>query len=254
MSAIGGSYDQQFFADMRDGSARSARAVVPMLRELLDFTSVVDVGCGTGTWLAAFAAAGVSDYLGLDGAWAERAGLEIPRECFTAADLSSPPDLNRRFDLAISLEVAEHLPAAAADRFVATLVKLAPVVLFSAAIPGQGGTSHVNEQWPDYWSERFASHGYQCFDVLRLRLWNDPHVQWWYAQNMLLYVDRTKLGSYQRLTGQMSAKPEGAAPLRLVHPGCLAAATAKPLGLDRVVRAAPGAVKRAIMERLGRRS
>lgn len=246
-------YDQQFFADMRGGSARSANTVVPLLREFLDFSSVVDVGCGTGSWLAAFAASGIHDFRGLDGAWAEKAGLEIPRDRFIAADLAFPPALGRVFDLAISLEVAEHLPPSAADRFITTLTTLAPIVIFSAAIPGQGGTSHVNEQWPDYWSERFAARGYACFDVLRLHLWNNPDVQWWYAQNMLVFVDRSRLADYPRLTASARGATGDAPPLRLVHPGCLAAAVARPLELGRIVRAAPGAVKRAILERLGRR-
>lgn len=253
MTAPVTTYDQQFFADMRAGSARSAHTVVPMLRDLIDFSSVVDVGCGTGAWLAAFATSGINDYRGLDGAWAEKAGLEIPRDRFIAADLASPPSLGRVFDLAISLEVAEHLPPSAADRFVTTLAELAPVVIFSAAIPGQGGTSHVNEQWPDYWSERFAARGYACFDVLRLPLWNNPNVQWWYAQNMLVFVDRTRLADYPRLTARAARSAGDAPPLRLVHPGCLAAAAARPLDLGRIVRAAPGAAKRAILERLGRR-
>jgi hypothetical protein len=86
----------------------------------------------------------------------------------------------------VSLEVAEHLPESRAASFVADLCRLAPVVLFSAAIPGQGGTGHVNEQWPGYWADLFGARGYSVSGALRWRIWNDCRVCNWYSQNMLV--------------------------------------------------------------------
>ena len=63
-------------------------------------------------------------------------------------DLAQPLQIDRRFDLALSLEVAEHLPPECGSEFVQTLTDLSSVILFSAAIPFQGGTDHLNEQWP----------------------------------------------------------------------------------------------------------
>lgn len=111
----------------------------------------------------------MDDVLGIDAPYTDRSRLRIPDELFLARDLTVPLSLERRFDLALSLEVAEHLPAAAADHFVASLTRLASVILFSAAIPDQGGEGHLNEQWPDYWVERFAAHGFGVADVLRSR-------------------------------------------------------------------------------------
>jgi hypothetical protein len=96
------------------------------------------------------------------------------------------PDLGR-FDLAVCLEVAEHLPASRAALFVADLVKLSPVVLFSAAIPGQPGVHHVNCQWPAYWADLFAFHGYGCRDEYRWPLWDDDRIESWYRQNVLIF-------------------------------------------------------------------
>src|SRR5438046_10610902 len=93
-------------------------------------TSVVDLGCGIGTWLAVFAEHNVGDYVGIDGDYVDRSQLLIPPERFLSGDLSEPVELNRRFDLAVSLEVAEHLPAASARVLVASLTGLPPVVLF----------------------------------------------------------------------------------------------------------------------------
>src|SRR5205085_11975533 len=107
---------------------------------------------------------------------------------FRAIDLREPFELPRTFDLAVSLEVAEHLPASSASAFVESLTRLAPAVLFSAAVPHQGGWNHLNEQWPQYWAEIFARHGFFPVDCLRERFWDRPNVRWWYAQNMVLYL------------------------------------------------------------------
>ena len=159
------------------------------MTEILRPSSLVDVGCGQGEWLAAFAELGVSDYHGVDGAHVADHQLRIPRERFTAHDLTRPLRLGRRFDVVLSLEVAEHLPARVAADFVSSLIALAPAVVFSAAIPGQGGVHHVNEQWPWYWKERFAGHGFIQLDPFRKIIWHHPHVASYYQQNLFLYVD-----------------------------------------------------------------
>ena len=136
-----GEYTAEFFANHQKLARRSADAIVPIVMELVGPSSVIDLGCGIGTWLAAFRRHGVDDVLGVDGEWVPLDSLEIPRECFVAARLDRRLRLDRRFDLAVSLEVAEHLPESAAKQLVASAVALAPCVLFSAAIPHQGDGS-----------------------------------------------------------------------------------------------------------------
>lgn len=209
-------YTADFFAAHRDGARRSARVIVPLVLELVSPRSVIDIGCGDGTWLAAFREYGAEDVQGIDGDYVDRDRLQIPRERFRAHDLARLLELDRTFDLAVSLEVAEHLPAEAADDFVASLARLAPVVLFSAAVPYQGGTDHVNEQWPAYWAERFARHDFLPVDCLRRRVWANPDVEWWYAQNAFLYVARGRLESDSALAREYEAA--GPVALPLVHP------------------------------------
>ena len=211
-------YDQQFFASHEAGARDSARATVPLVLDIVKPRSIVDVGCGIGTWLAEFQAAGVADYVGVDGDYVDRASLVIEPERFVAHDLDEPLDLGRRFDLAISLEVAEHLPDESAGAFIASLTALAPVVLFSAAIPHQGGDGHVNEQWPEYWQAKFAQRNYVVVDCLREHLWRHKDVEPWYAQNMLLFVDRQRLSDYPRLAAHFAQAGEHPR-LSLVHPG-----------------------------------
>src|SRR5688572_1327578 len=113
----------------------SAKEIVPTVMDLVKPRSVVDLGCGVGGWLAAFMKAGVEDVAGYDGEWVHLEDLLIPQNCFHRHDLSKPLPVERVFDLAVSVEVAEHLQAECALPFVQTLTKFSNVVLFSAAIP-----------------------------------------------------------------------------------------------------------------------
>jgi SAM-dependent methyltransferase len=192
-------YDADYFDWQIRGARLSAEVVVPLVLELVGPRSVVDVGCGVGAWLAVFGEHGIADLLGVDGAFLDRWRLLIPTESFVAHDLTTPLRLGRTFDLAVCLEMAEHLPGEAAETLTATLTDLAPVVLFSAAPPGQGGVGHVNEQPPAYWQALFWRRGYVPVDVLRSQIWTDGRVEPWYSQNTLLYVRQDCLRFYPRL-------------------------------------------------------
>lgn len=214
-------YPEAFYSTAWQRASRSARRVLPLLVELVAPRSAVDVGCGAAAWLEVLRESGVDDVLGIDGPHV--AGLlRIPPALFHAHDLSLPLRLSRRFDLALSLEVAEHLPPSEAERFVRDLVALAPVVCFSAAIPGQGGTRHVNEQWPEYWAALFRAQDYLVVDCLRPRIWNDPEVEFFYAQNTLLFVAAAELDRYPGLRAEEERRR--GEPLARVHPTRWAAA------------------------------
>ena len=212
-------YDSPFYEEIGPGSEASARRILPVVLELVRARSAVDVGCGDGSWLQVLRELGTDEVVGIDGPWA-LGRLKIDPTSFVPLDLHSPLGLDRRFDLAISLEVAEHLPAGVAPGFVQQLTELAPVVLFSAAVPGQGGTGHVNEQWPDFWAERFAEHGYVLVDALRQRFWDDPTIEPWYAQNAFLFASQEARAASSALAAAAEESPH--LPLRVVHPGTLA--------------------------------
>ncbi len=181
-------YGPRFFQYINAGSFAAARVVCPLLMGWLAPRSVIDVGCGAGAWCRVWREQGVAEVRGVDGSYVDPASLLIPPEDFRAIELSRPFDEERRFDLVTSLEVAEHLPADCAETFIDNLVRHGSVVLFSAAVPGQGGEFHVNEQPLSYWRARFAQRGYRCFDPLRPRLRGDRRVAPWYRYNTLLYV------------------------------------------------------------------
>ena len=181
-------YDGEFYERQVRGSLSSARVVLGMLYELYKPLSVVDVGCGRGAWLATADSLGSATLVGLDGHWVEREKLLSPRIDFRAVDLGERIEMPGRFDLCMSLEVAEHLPQQLAKLFVASLCEGSSIVLFSAAAKHQGGVGHVNEQPQSYWVGLFAANGFKCFDIFRARIWNHPQVEWWYKQNAFLFV------------------------------------------------------------------
>jgi SAM-dependent methyltransferase len=183
----GTEYDTSFFDSQAPGSRKSASVVVPLVDKLVGPTSVLDVGCGIGTWLAEWESRGITDVFGLDGEYVDNSAMQVPREKFRSLDLRNPFSLGRRFDLVECLEVAEHLEEQYADTFVESLASHADTILFSAAIPGQTGSHHVNEQWPSYWIAKFVGLGFMPFDVIRPRIWTDPHVEVWYRQNIMLF-------------------------------------------------------------------
>jgi SAM-dependent methyltransferase len=231
-------YNATFFARHQAGSSASARAVLPVVLDLVRPQTAIDVGCGTGGWVRVMLDRGVDAY-GIDGDYVDRAQLEIPVGRFRGCDLSRSFDVEARYDLALSLEVAEHLPPSSSNQFVRQMTMLAPVVLFSAAVPFQGGDGHINERSQTFWAEQFAAEGYDAFDVVRPILWNDETVRPWYLQNVLLYVepDRAKrlgLGDDDR-------------PLivDLVHPRLLERKIATP-ELREVLRMLPVALRRRL--------
>lgn len=209
-------YTETFYRGRREGSRLTAGRVVPLVLGLVEPKSVIDVGCGTGAWLSVFQEHGVHDIFGVDGPYMRKQWLEISPDRFLAFDLRNPLRLERTYDLAIALEVAEHLPSACADTLVDSLTGLSPVVLFSAAIPFQGGVQHLNEQWPEYWAALFERRAYVPIDALRRELWRDNDVEWWYAQNILLFARREFVETHPLLAREHGRSHR--AQLSLVHP------------------------------------
>jgi hypothetical protein len=184
-------YNKRWYSTQVVDSSSSAAIAVPEIMKLAPQTkSVVDVGCGAGAWLEQFKVQNpaIERIFGYDGGNPAPEQMRIPPESFKKIDLSEPPAPGSagRYDLAVSLEVAEHLPAEAAPRFVQFLTSLSDLIVFSAALPGQGGTGHINERFPSYWIDLFNAQGYECSNELRFRIWNEQKIKPYYRQNILL--------------------------------------------------------------------
>jgi hypothetical protein len=178
--------------------------------------------------------------------------LSLPADRFLACDLTSSfvRQIGRRFDLVVCLEVAEHLPAEHAERFAASLTELGDTILFSAAVPGQGGRNHINERWPSWWARLFARAGFEMIDVLRARFWHDERVSVWYRQNMFLYTRRPDVAARARGVETF--------PVDIVHPELWAHLCRKNeqlahlMTVGEIVREVPNVIRRSLAHRLRR--
>ncbi len=182
-------YDSDFYRSINSGSTRAAEVIVPLVRNMLQKTpaSVLDMGCGAGAWLEIWQLGG-SQIMGVDGPYIQESDLLIPATAFHPHDLRSPLQLEKQFDLAQCLEVAEHLPEESAGVLVDSLCSHSDVVLFSAAPPGQGGENHINEQPYSYWRDQFAARGYDMIDAIRPAIQSELEVKPWYRHNSFLFV------------------------------------------------------------------
>lgn len=182
----------------------AAEQVLPILFEVYKPKSIVDVGCGLGNWIEVAKKMGVEEITGVDGSYVDRNLLKINENEFVERDLTKPFELNKKFDLAICLEVAEHLPDSSADGLIKSIVNHTDVIMFSAAIPGQGGQNHINEQWAEYWQAIFERYDFEMIDFFRPKIWNNSKIERWYRQNMFLVVRKghslSKLGNNNALS------------------------------------------------------
>lgn len=248
-------YSAGFYAGQSADSYSGARALMPLVLDAIKPASVIDLGCGVGTWLAAIRELGVPRVVGVEGAWVQREQLRDPAIELWTRDLSQPLTDQGSFDLAMSLEVAEHLPAARANGFVAELCRFAPVVLFGAAIPGQGGINHINEQWQQHWVDLFDAQGYDCLDVIRPAVWSDRRIPVHYRQNTFLFVNRGQRDSFAPLLGSLTAPR--AWPIDQIHPEIFSTVIAereRPRTLGEILMAIsdlPSALARSAQSRLG---
>lgn len=195
-------YDQTWHVHFSEQSSRSAERILSYVIGTFSPRSYLDVGSGIGTWARAAQELGLADVLAVDGPWTKRENLVIDQQFFRAVDMEKRQSFGRRFDLAVSVEVAEHLTEAAADDFVATLTDHADLVLFGAAIPGQGGYMHINEQWPSYWIAKFASKGFLAADLIRPRFWLDRDIPVFYRENTFVFVNKDRADLVATVRGQ----------------------------------------------------
>jgi len=210
-------YNEKFYSYQSEPSYRSAQKVVPILIELINPQSVIDVGCGIGTWLKVFNENSIEDVLGIDGNDINPQKLLISEKKFRNIDLCSNGfQVIRKFDLCICLEVLEHIPERYSNNVINFLTTVSPVVYFSAAVPGQGGANHINEQWQEYWCRKFSERGYITIDAIRPCIWEIANVEPWYSQNSFLFIHKYKIEKYNKMRNINNNSPK--IPYNIIHP------------------------------------
>ena len=195
--------------ELNQHCGEAAQVIVPIVVAEISPSSVLDVGCGIGDWLREFNQHGVRDYMGIDGIGLEGREYHADPARFKMVNLAHDWNLDRKYDLVLCLEVAEHIPEHASDVLLECIARHGKTILFSAALPSQPGQGHVNCQPPEYWQLKFNRLGFSCADPWRVRLWNKDFPEYWYKQNMFL-------------ARHVSFNPESEPRLRhLIHPDML---------------------------------
>jgi hypothetical protein len=207
-------YSSSFYESQEESSIQSARVILPLIFKIHRPNSVVDVGCGEGWWLGVAEGLGCKNLRGIDGPWVDPDRLVSKNIRFSRVNLDEKNDLDEKFELCICLEVGEHLLPVRAEALVASLCDMSDIVLFSAAIPLQGGVNHVNEQWQSFWAGLFAARGFNCYDAIRPAVWTDNRVSSWYRQNALLYIKASHPAAQAAQTAAFSSR----GPVDVVHP------------------------------------
>ena len=185
-------YDLAYFErEVEHSAAQSAKVMARSIRAGLKPRTVIDVGCGTGALLEEFQKEGCQVF-GLEYAesalqYCRKRKLNVRKFDLKKMSLTNQPT----YDVAISMEVAEHLPETCANRYVLLLTSLSPCVVFTAARPGQGGTDHVNEQPASYWISKFQSRGFERDEILssrwKLEWESSGSVSSHYYHNLLIF-------------------------------------------------------------------
>jgi SAM-dependent methyltransferase len=200
MDALGtrmqSAYNQEFYRTRDASTVYFATRLAKLITGFFAPSSAIDLGCGVGTVLLQLKKIGCSQILGLEGPWVDVSNLVIDQREFRHTDLTRPLEIGEIFDVAMSLEVAEHLDEKHSDTFVDSLCRLSDRIIFGAAIPYQGGVNHLNERWQSYWALKFVDRGYRAFDAIRPALWNDELVPFWYRQNTIVYLKDSVVASY----------------------------------------------------------
>ena len=197
-------YSSEFYSEMEILSISSAKEIIPMLINRYGPVTVADVGCGTGAFANELISLGINDVDGYEGDWMKESQTLLPKSRYVYCDLTKKIQTNRIYDLCLCLEVAEHLDQSKARVLIESLTAMSSRIVFSAAIPRQGGNHHVNEQWPKYWAELFAEKGFLLEWDPRVTIWNNAKIAPCYRQNLLVF--------------SLSDNHEVSSPISFVHP------------------------------------
>jgi SAM-dependent methyltransferase len=203
-------YNNDFFLFHKENSFQAAKLIVPIILDTFVINSVVDVGCGNGSWLRVFLDHGINNICGYDISDLEQEAYLVNKKFiktnnnFTSIDFS----IKGKYDLLICLEVVEHLPRKISKNFIKKISNVSPLILFSAAIPGQKGTGHVNEQVPSYWRRLFNDNDFVEIDFLKPLLWKNAKIAWWYRQNITMYISKPYLDSSVKLKELANLYPQ----------------------------------------------
>jgi hypothetical protein len=245
-------YDEAFYRVQVADSLRSARLYLAHLWTYLKPASVLDAGCARGAWLKACHELGCNTLFGVDGDWNNQSQMLDPSIRFRSVNLDEPFSLPQRVDLAITLEVAEHIQPRSAATFIDSLTSASDAIIFGAAYTAQGGVNHFNEQPHTYWAKLFLAKGYVPFDLFRPVFWGNEDVCFWYRQNTFLYLKKDS-APYTKVKAAGLSEMADIAFMDCVHPELYAIKIGSGAGFRAHVTDIIPSLFRALENRLARK-
>lgn len=194
-------YSKDFFSYHKQLSLDSAKIIVKIFLNNININSVVDIGCGNGAWLRVFLDSGIKNILGYDLSDHDQNTYLINKSFIKTSTniLDKDFKISNEFDLALCLEVAEHIPKRYSKKLVECLTSHSSIIMFSAAIPGQKGVGHINEQPPSFWRNLFIEKNFMEIDFIRPQIWKNYYIAWWYRQNVTVFVSNNLIQSSKDL-------------------------------------------------------
>ncbi len=163
------------------------------LYEELKPNSVLDLGCGVGSYLEGFLNAGCKNLLGIELSFSdvEKYIVEDIRSHIIEGDVTTSLNLNRKFDCVISFEVGEHIAPYGTEKFIDNLILCSDrYIILTAAPPGQRGTGHINLRSKDFWIESIVSKGFlyreDLVEKYRVK-WKEFNVEKYILNNLMVF-------------------------------------------------------------------
>lgn len=233
------------FGDIEKRKANAHKVLKPVFNILGVPASLLDIGGGAGSWCATAKDLGVQRVCLVDACPPNQVIPELSHDEQVQANLEAGIPNMGRFDLAICIEVIEHLTDDAANRLIGQMASCTNFVLFSAAIPGQGGIGHISERFHDYWHAKFSLFQFETYDVVRPMLISSSDIASIHRQNLFLYAKKGCAHSLADL-------PQICEDMELIRAEHLKSLYNKePIDLRTALGAIPNALTRTIKRRFG---
>ncbi len=176
------------FADTSANLASAIEVIEVIWPWIADIGSFADLGGGMGSWSKALELKGISNFNLIDHPLTPVENILIENKSnFTPVDLELDLPVYEHYDLVICTEVFEHFSEKRALELLEWINASTDFILFSAAIPRQGGLGHVNLQRHAYWHEKFSNLGFSFFDGFKPEIISNQGIKYWFRQNLFLY-------------------------------------------------------------------
>lgn len=237
--------DSWVFGDIEKRKVNARKVLQPVFGILGVPNSFLDIGGGAGSWCAAAKNLGVQRVRLVDACPPNQVIPELSQEEQVQANLEEGIPNQGQFDLVICIEVIEHLTDHAASRLIKQMTSFSNFILFSAAIPGQGGIGHISERLHEYWHNKFSQFKFDKYDVIRPMLISRSDISSIHRQNLFIYAKK-------ECSHSLADLPQICDDMELIRAEHLKSLYHKePIDLRTALGSIPNALKRSIGRRVG---